>query len=137
MRPCRASHAGKFFEGIVEIDEIDFLRGKFQGFVERQFIAPIALEGAMSASIVHQDLPHQLSCHGEKMFLILKLNPALNQPEIGFMYDRGALQGVIETLPLQVVVRYPAKLVVDQWQQRVQSGVVAFEPGRRFFFPVS
>jgi len=34
----------------------------------------------------------------------------------------------METLPLQVVVCYPAKLVVDQRQQCVQSGVVAFSP---------
>jgi hypothetical protein len=82
----------------------------------------------MSAGIVHQDLPHQLRCHGEEMFPILELNRTSNQPEIGFMYDRGALQRVIQTLPLQVVVCYPAKLVVDHRQQYVQRGVVAFSP---------
>jgi hypothetical protein len=62
------------------------------------------------------------------MLPILKLNRTLNQPEIRFMYNCSAFQRVIETLPLEVVVCYPAKLVVNQRHQCVQSGVVAFSP---------
>jgi uncharacterized protein YlaI len=66
--------------------------------------------------------------HCEKVFPVLKLNRTLDQPEIRFMDDRGALQRVIEALPLQVVVCHTAKLVVDQRHQRVKRGVVAFSP---------
>ena len=92
MRPCRAYlDPGKFFERIIEIDEVNVLCRKFQGFVERESVAAIALEGTMSSGIIHQDFPHKLRCHGEKVLPILKLNRAFDQPEIGFMYDRGAL----------------------------------------------
>ena len=82
----------------------------------------------MSSGIIHQDLPHKLRCHGEKVLPILELYGTFDQAEIGFMYDRGALQRVIGALPLQVVVRYPAKLLVDQRHQHIKRGLVAFSP---------
>ena len=82
----------------------------------------------MFAGIIHQDLPHKLRCHSEKVFPILKLNRTFDQSEIGFVYDRGALQRVIETLPPQVVVCHAAKLLVDQRHQQVKRGLVALSP---------
>jgi hypothetical protein len=121
-------HPGKFFERIIEIDEVNVLRRKVQRFVERESVAAIALEGTMSSGIIHQDLPHKLRCHCEKVLPILELNGTFDQPEIRFVYDRGALKRVIEALSLQVVVRYLAQFLVDQRHEQVKRGLVAFSP---------
>ena len=50
------------------------------------------------------------------------------QPEIRFVHQGGALQGVVGTFPAHVMMRQTPQLVINQRQSRVQSLIVARVP---------
>ena len=69
----------------------------------------------MAAGIVHQDLPHELCGHGKKMCTVLPLWKILiDQANVSFVDQSGALQRVARALVLQIVMGDAAQLGVDE-----------------------
>src|SRR5450631_795630 len=83
----------------------------------------------MTASVVHQDLPHQLRRNRKEMGAILPLGKILiDQTNVSFVDQGGALQGVTRALVLQVMMSDTAQLCVNQGHQRVERFAVAASP---------
>jgi hypothetical protein len=54
-----------------------------------------ALGSETRAGEIHQDMPHQLGGDAEEMGAVLPPHlPQINQPHIGFVDQRGGLQGM-------------------------------------------
>jgi hypothetical protein len=100
-------HGGEVLERVVQGHYVYiYFLGKLSRVVERQpVVAPTTFGGTMAPCIVHQDLPHDLSRDREEVGPILPSGNVLpNQAYIGLIHERGALQGVAGTLPLEIVM---------------------------------
>jgi hypothetical protein len=72
----------------------------------------------MTAGMVNQNAAHRLRGDTEKVCAILPIHTCLiYEFEIGFVHERGRLQGVIRTLLAQVVIRQPPQFVVNERHQ--------------------
>src|SRR5262249_38710113 len=72
------------------------------------------LGAQLSARMVHQNASHKLCGYGKKLAAALPLGMALRgQLDVGLMYQRGRLQGVVGTLLAQATRRQAVQFVVD------------------------
>src|SRR5215510_10856209 len=70
---------------------------------------------------IHQNPPHQLRRHAEKVRAILPLHlPDIHQLQVDLVDERRRLQRVIGTLCRHVTARYAVQLSVDHWKQLVE-----------------
>lgn len=100
--------------------------------IQREPESAIAFGGTATARVLDQDLPHKLGADCQEMFAILELTCALFfEPQIGLMHKGGALQGVVRTFFLQIVVRHFAKFVINEGNESAQSLVITGMPVRQ------
>jgi hypothetical protein len=79
--------------------------------------------------MIDQNVPHQLRGHAKKVSAVLPLRRFLaNQPQIGFVHQRSALEGVIGTFTPQMAARQTAQLAVNHGYQRIPRFFVASAP---------
>lgn len=79
--------------------------------------------------MVNQDLTPQPRSHADEVRAVPQIDRlAAGQPELGLVNQSRALQGVIRAFGLQVVVREPTQLLVDQNDQRGQSFFIVLPP---------
>jgi hypothetical protein len=82
--------------------------------------------------VVNENAAHQRRGHGEEMRAILPLHAIeLDDPQVGFVDERGRLQGVAGPFALQIAMRDPAQLVVDERDDFVSRGAVLAAPTPR------
>src|SRR5689334_6307585 len=88
----------------------------------------------MTARVIHQNLPHELRCHGEEVGTILPLWEVLrDHAHIGFIDQGSALQCVAGTFSLQIMTRDAAQFVVNQRKKRVEGLAVSSTPANQQF----
>jgi hypothetical protein len=79
--------------------------------------------------VIDQDSSHELRGKSDELRTTLPGNvPLIDQPQVGFVYQGCALQGVILTLTAQLSVGQPAQLSVDQRHQLAERALVARGP---------
>jgi hypothetical protein len=89
----------------------------------------IAFAGPAFAGVVHQDLAHEPGGNGNEMRAILEVNRlAAQQTHVGLMHQGCALQRVVGTFGLKMVVGQTAKLFVNQRHEIAESFLVALRP---------
>ncbi|MGA8440773.1 MAG: hypothetical protein WB762_31565 [Candidatus Sulfotelmatobacter sp.] len=77
--------------------------------------SPVTLGRFPFAGVVNQDLTRQPRSHADEVHAVPQIDRlAAGQPELGLVNQSRALQGVIRAFGLQVVVREPTQLLVDQ-----------------------
>ena len=121
----------KILQGIVERDQIDApLRGRRERFVEGKLVpSASAFFRAMGPSIVHENAPHDLGGHTEKMGAVLPRGGALiDEAQISFMDEAGRLQGVVRAFSLQILAGELAQFFVDERHEASRCLAVASAP---------
>jgi hypothetical protein len=79
--------------------------------------------------MVNQNVAHQLRGYAKKVSPVLPLRRVLaNQPQIRFVNQGSALEGVIGPFAAQVAARLPTQLTVDHGNQRFACFLVALAP---------
>lgn len=122
----------EFFEGIqtvVEGHEVPAAFGlKAHSLIQRHFDAgPLA--SLLAARVVHQDLAHQASSHSEEMGAALPSGIGLiDEPCVGFMDERGWLQGVPLAFSAQVAGGKLAEFAVDEGSKVIEGLLVSLRP---------
>jgi len=83
----------------------------------------------VAPGVINEDPAHDLCCHSEKMSPTPPIDVALvDQSQIHLVNQGGGLKGVADALAAQPTGRYPAQLLVDQWQQPIERALVAATP---------
>jgi hypothetical protein len=76
--------------------------------------------------MVDEYAPHHDRCQADELRAILPVDALLvDQPQVGFVDERGRLEGMVRALPSQVAGGDPAKLVVDERQHPLAGVLVA------------
>lgn len=79
--------------------------------------------------MVHQDQPHQVCCHAEKVRAVLPvLLVLIDHAQVGFMRQRGGLQRMAYFLPAQITGGELSQLIVDEGSQMVEGQLTALAP---------
>ena len=73
-----------------------------------------AFSGPMPPRIVNQDLPHQLGGDRKEVSSILDAQVLPSQAHVSFVYQCRALQSMVGTFPIEVILSEPAQLIVDE-----------------------
>ena len=85
-----------------------------------------AFLATVSPGVIDEDLAHELRGHAEEMRAALPVGQILrDEPQIGFVYERGGLQGGGRVLVAQVVRGQAPKLVVDDGNQAINRRRIA------------
>ena len=80
--------------------------------------------------MVHEDAAHHFGGHREEVRAVLPTRPILiDEPEVGFVNERGRLEGVVAPLPAQIGCRAPPQVLVNQLEEIVARLHVATPPG--------
>ena len=127
--------SGEVVEGVVQRNHIGALHlGQNERGIEIDFAIGTALGGAMTARVVHQNLPHQARGHRQKMGAIFGVKGSLvEQPQISLVDQSRALQGMARTLASEMPPRDVAQLFVDQRNQRFKGLWIARFPAYQQF----
>jgi hypothetical protein len=106
---------------------------KRDGVIESQSAsAASALDRAAAARIFHKNLPHYVRRNSEEVRAILPWRRILSrETQIGLVYERGALQRVITSFLMQVVMRQSPQFVIDQRHQRFERFAVPIPPSNK------
>ena len=79
--------------------------------------------------VVNHDAPHQLRGRRNKVVPVLPERlRVIDQPQVGFVQDRGGLQGVTGTLPPHVMVGQPVQFGLHQRKQLLQRSLISSAP---------
>lgn len=122
---------GKSLERIVEGDEVmTRFCGNRQGFVEAGSARhAAALRRKPAARVIDKNLSHHATAERMKMHAIAHGNRfALQEAQERFVDERGGLQRVSGTLVRHVVDGDTVQLPVHEWNQPLESSVIAFAP---------
>jgi hypothetical protein len=88
----------------------------------------------MTARVIHQDFPHELCRHGEKMGSILPLRQTLfRQAYIRLVNQCRALQSMAGTFAVKVVIGDLAQFAIHERHQRIQRCLIAAPPANQEF----
>ena len=122
--------SGEVIKGVVQGNHIGALHlGQNERGIEIDFAIGSTFGGAMTARVVHQNLPHQARGHRQKMGTIFGVKgPLVEQPQIDLMDQSRALQGMARTLASEMPPRDVAQLFVDQRNQRFKGLWIARFP---------
>ena len=86
--------------------------------------------GVSAPRMVYEDATHHLGGDREEMRAVLPTDPILvDQPQIGFVNERGRLQGVVAPLPTQIACRACPQISVHQIEEIVARLNVPTSPG--------
>ena len=73
------------------------------------------LHGVPAPRMVHEDAAHHFGGDGQEVRAVLPIDPILvDQPQVGFVNERGRLQGVVAPLPTQIACRARPQVSVNQ-----------------------
>ncbi len=102
-----------------------------QRFIEIHALRAASTLGVPSgAGIIHQDAAHEPSADREEMSTVVPLDVLnVDEPEIGFVDQRGGLQSVAATLVHQAALRDLAQLRINQDKDSLQSVAISAAPG--------
>ena len=79
--------------------------------------------------VVHHDAPHQLRRRGDKVGPILPVTfVILDQPQVGFVEQRGRLQRVAGAFPAHIMMRQPVQFGLHQRDQLLERSLVSAAP---------
>src|SRR6202522_71692 len=116
---------------IVQRDQVDlFLYWDDENLVERSLSArQIPFLRSSPPRVIHQNAAHDPRSDREKMSPVLPLRLVLGaQAEIGFVNQRGGLQGMSLAFAPQMVVRQTAQLLIDDWCTLLQRASISPVP---------
>jgi hypothetical protein len=123
---------GQRIERLIESDYLDTVRLRRQErFVERQAQrVASALGRAAPARVIHQDASHDLRAERQEMRPALAADsPGSHQLEIRLIGQGGRFEGLAGPPALEVPVRDPLELRIQEVQQAVQGTGFAAIPG--------
>ena len=84
--------------------------------------------------MIHEDTPHQLGRHREKMRPIFPADIlAAGQADVSLMNQRCALESVSRALACQEVPRHPSEFVIDEGNKSVSGRGIAAAPATKQF----
>jgi hypothetical protein len=118
------------FEGLVHLEDFHLMSAvgplNFDVGVPRDLAASTALAGGHGTGVVHQDLPHDARHEGQEMstsgergrFLFIE------EPNIGFVDQRGWLEGVSGRLVAKEGASDPMEFAIDERQELVGGRMV-------------
>ena len=111
--------ARQLVQGVVQSQEFGIsVDGQSVQVLEGDPASAVTFVGPAFAGVVHQDLTHEARGNGNEMRAVLQFHRLTSQqPQVGLVDQRRALQGVIRALGLEVVVRQAPQLFVDQRHQ--------------------
>ncbi len=100
---------------------------RLRGVFERQLhIATATFAGVAHARVVHQDLPHQLGCHAEKMSAVAVIGLVLpHQPHVCFMNKRSRLKSMVGTLAAKITIGQAPQFGVSHRHQLIYRLLIA------------
>jgi hypothetical protein len=79
--------------------------------------------------MIHQDVPHHLRRHSEKVGPVLPFRRVLaDQTKVSFVNQCRTLQCVIGALVPQMAACHPTQLIVDQGYERISRILIAVPP---------
>ncbi len=127
--------SGQLVQRVIERDQIEigfaresvadagqFLQGKFVGITT-------AFGRLHGARVLDQNLAHEIGGHAEEMSPVLPIDLGLvDEPHIGFVDQRGRLQGMARPFPAQMMIGQPAQLSIDERQQVIERAAIPFAP---------
>ena len=89
-----------------------------------------ALHVLLRAREIDEDASHQASRHRQKVRAVLPVHAlGLDQPQVGFVDERGRLERMVAFLSGHAAARNPVELVVDDRNESRQRRFVAVAPG--------
>jgi hypothetical protein len=111
--------------------QIAFLKSN-EPFVQSDPASTIAaFRGTAAACVVDQNTAHHLGSDSEEVRSILPTDILIDEAEVRFVYQRGALQCVARALLHQVASGQTPKLVINQGKQVFQRLLVALCPSNQ------
>ena len=122
---------GQSLQCFVQTNEFAALiRSDCSNFLERDLLcAAASLCVGMSPRVIDQDAAHDLGGDREEVRAIRPVHILLiDHTDVSFIYQGSGLKCVVFSLSAHVTAGEAMKLVVDQWIQLVQSGLVPFAP---------
>ena len=104
--------------------------GEHRSFIKRNLNSTAAaFVTCVSASVIDQDVTHYLGGDREEVCAVLPFKSLLaGKFQIGFVDERGRLQGVTGTFVTHLALRDAAQLSVDEWQELYERRPIAFAP---------
>jgi len=124
---------GKARESFIDGQYVDSRAacGSDHAFVERYLKGSASsLSCAMRTGVVHQDVSHHIGGQPQNTGAVVPHGiRAISEPQVGFMYQRGGLEGVIATLEAHFACCQPVQFRIQargenrpifghQWRQR-------------------
>jgi hypothetical protein len=93
-------------------------------------LQPVALLASLRAGEIYEDVSHDLSSKPEEMRAVLPMDiTPIDQPHIGFVYERARLEDVACALSGHVAACYAVQFRVDQGRESVQGRTITVVPG--------
>ena len=88
------------------------------------------LHGVSAPRMVHEDSAHHFGGDGQEVRAVLPIDSILvDQPQVGFVNERGRLQGVVAPFPTQIACRARPQISVNQMEEIVARLDVPTSPG--------
>jgi hypothetical protein len=122
--------ARQLVQGIVQSQELGVSvdRESVQ-ILEGDLASPVTFGRSTFAGVVHKDLTHEPRSDGDEVCAALQSHRLTSQqPKVGLVNESRALQGVIRSFGLEVVVSEPPQLFVDQRDQSLERLLVSLLP---------
>lgn len=85
----------------------------------------------LGSRVVHQDVAHDASGHGEKMNAVFPIHVRLHQAQVRFVDERGGLQCVIRSFGLQAAPGDRLELGLYQRHELIQGFIITAAPLRK------
>ena len=93
---------------------------------------PPALGGGLTAGVVDEDAAHQARGDAVEVRAALPVDlRGVDQPQIGFVDQRGGLEGMVAVFLAQITARELAQFLVHQRHELVWRGGVPVAPGEQ------
>jgi hypothetical protein len=122
--------ARQLVEGIVQSQELGISVDR-QGsqILVVDFASPVTFGRSTAAGVVHKDLTHCPRGNGDEMRPVLQLNRLAScQSDVRLVDEGRALQGVIRSFGLELVVSETPQLLVHQGHESAEGFFIALRP---------
>ena len=123
---------GEFFEGVVDGEQLVVVGrgGKVHVFEIDALLAAAMTVRALAPSPIDQDAAHRLSGGGEEMSAVGELRRLVaDQPQPGFVNERGRLQRLTGSFVRHPVGRQLAQLLINKREQLISGLRIALLDG--------
>ena len=128
--PLSFIQAREFVESVIECQQFRIaVPGPCFEKLQCDSATTIPLGGAACASVIDQHLAHEArSDCNEKRAVVQVGRLAANQSQASFVYERGALQGVIRAFCLEMIVGQSPEFFVDEWHEIMKRLLITMSP---------